>query len=145
MINIRLGGMPAVADVKRLWDKIAFSRGRNPKSIQLALEETDLLLHAWDGSLLVATARVLTDGAYYATIWDVIVDPEYQGLGIGRAVLHRAVAPFIGRGFSFIALFSAESKEPFYERLGFVGHPRGMILQEENFPEKIDPPNALKD
>ncbi len=145
MIDIRLGGMPSVKDVKRLWDKITFSRGRNPESIQLALEETDLLVHAWDGSRLVATARVLTDGAYYATIWDVIVDPEYQGYGIGRAVTHRAVAPFVGRGFSFIALFSAEGKHPFYERLGFVGQPRGMILQEENFPAKIAPPNVHKD
>ncbi|NMP24243.1 GNAT family N-acetyltransferase [Sulfobacillus harzensis] len=145
MIDIRIGKALAIQDVKALWDKIPFARGRNPESIRLAIEETDLCVHAWDGSRLIATARVLTDGAYYATLWDVIVDPEYQGCGIGRAVVHRAVEPFIGRNFSFIALFSAEGKGPFYEQLGFTHHPRGMILQEDRFPEKIPLPNAIKD
>jgi GNAT superfamily N-acetyltransferase len=118
------------SEVKALWDKIAFSRGRDPETIQLAVEETDLLVQAWDGSRLVGTARVITDGAYYATIWDVIVDPEYQGRGIGRALMQRAVEPFLGRGFSFIALFAAEGKESFYEDLGFRPRARAMNLDE---------------
>lgn len=87
-------------------------------------------MQAWDGSRLIGTARVITDGAYYATIWDVIVDPEYQGRGIGRALMQRAVDPFLGRGFSFIALFAAEGKESFYEDLGFRPRARAMNLDE---------------
>lgn len=134
MVEIRTGLTVPTEDVKRLWDKIPFSRGRDPESIRLALEETDLLVHAWDGQRLVATARVITDGAFYATLWDVIVDPDYQGQGIGRNVMRRAVEPFLGRGFSFIALFAAEGKEGFYEPLGFERHPRGMKLLENRWP-----------
>ena len=134
MIDIRIGPSIPIADIKHLWDQIPFSRGRDPESIRLALQETDLLVHAWDDKRLVATARVITDGVYYATIWDVIVDPGYQLKGVGRDVMRRAVEPFLGRGFSFIALFSAENKEPFYERLGFRPHGRGMILDESRWP-----------
>lgn len=133
VIEIRTGTAVSTADIKQLWDKIPFARGRDPETIRLAVEETDLFVHAWDGSRLVATARVLTDGAYYATLWDVIVDPDYQGQGIGREVMERAVNPFVGRGFSFIALYAAEGKEGFYEQLGFAGHPRGMILRESHW------------
>src|SRR4051812_31567064 len=36
---------------------------------------------------LVGLARVLDDGALYASVWDVIVRPEYQRQGIGRALI----------------------------------------------------------
>lgn len=129
----------STADIKQLWDRIPFARGRDPESIRLAIEETDLFVHAWDHKRLVATARVITDGVYYATLWDVIVDPDFQGHGIGRAVMRRAVEPFLGRKFSFIALFSAEGKESFYEKLGFRPHGRGMILDQSQWPEEDTP------
>lgn len=133
-IEIRTGPHVSIPDIKGLWDKISFSRGRSPEAIRLAVEETGLFVHAWDGPRLVGTARVLTDGAFYATLWDVIVDPEYQDQGIGRTLVRRAVDPFLGRGFSFIALFAAEGKEGFYTPLGFKPHPRGMILDESAWP-----------
>ncbi len=138
MIEIRTGPAVAAHDIKALWDKIAFSRGRDPETIRLAVEETDWFVHAWDGDRLVATARVITDGAFYATLWDVIVDPEYQGQGIGKLVMQRAVEPFLDRNFSFIALYAAEGKEGFYTKLGFDAHPRGMKLKESQWPKSPD-------
>lgn len=129
-MEIRAGSDVPTTDIKRLWDQIAFSQGRDPETIRLAVEETDLFVHAWDQHRLVGTARVITDGAYYATLWDVIVDPAYQGRGVGRQLMARCVEPFLGRGLSFIALFAAEGQDGFYESLGFRHHPRGMVLDE---------------
>lgn len=130
MIIFDDGPRVPIAEVKQLWDKISFSRGRSPEAIALALQNSQLLIHAWDTSRLVGTARVITDGVYYATIWDVIVDPEYHDQGIGRRLVERATKPFIGRGFAFIALFYAPGTEEFYQKLGFVPQPRGMIFSE---------------
>lgn len=135
MIDIRSGASVSTEDIKRLWDKIPFSRGRDPETIRLAILGTDLFVHAWDGHRLIGTARVLTDGAYYATLWDVIVDPDYQSQGLGKLLMHHAVEPFLERGFSFIALFAAKDKEGFYEKLGFKPHGRGMTLRESDWPQ----------
>lgn len=132
-MEIRIGRNVPTADIKLLWDQVGFARGRDPETIQLAVQESDLFVHAWDGHLLIGTARVLTDGAYYATVWDVIVHPQYRGKGIGRLLVHRAVEPFLNRGFQFIALFASEGKEPFYEKMGFHPHPRAMILTEADW------------
>jgi GNAT superfamily N-acetyltransferase len=47
---------------------------------------------AWDNERLVGTVRVLTDGHFFATIPEILVLPEYQRQGIGRELMHRAVA-----------------------------------------------------
>jgi ribosomal protein S18 acetylase RimI-like enzyme len=116
--------------VKALWDQVPWARGRDPESIMRALLGSSLVVTAWDEDRLVGTARVVTDGVYYATIWDVIVDQQYQGQGIGTRLTEAAVEPFRGRGFKYIALFAAEGKAGFYERLGFERHPAGMRLCE---------------
>lgn len=127
---LRTGSDVPTRDIKALWDKIEFSRGRDPETIRHAILNTEFFVHAWEEQRLIGTARVITDGAYYATLWDVIVDPSYQAQGVGKALVEAACAPFLNRGFSFVALFSAQAKEPFYEKLGFVRHPRGMKYQE---------------
>ncbi|MHB1611555.1 MAG: GNAT family N-acetyltransferase [Sulfobacillus sp.] len=130
MVTIRTDCNLPIPAVKALWDKISWAKGRDLETIALALSNSALVVHAWDGQRLIGTARVLTDGAYYATLWDVIVDPEFQAQGIGTQLLEASVAPFIHRGFSFIALFAAEGKEDFYKKHGFAIHPRGMKLSE---------------
>ncbi len=116
--------------VKALWDTIPFAEGRDPEAVMRCLLGSNLVITAWDGERLVGTTRVTTDGVYYATLWDVIVHPDHQRRGIGTALVKRAVAPFLGRGFSYIALFSVAGGEGFYERLGFVRHASGMRLAE---------------
>jgi ribosomal protein S18 acetylase RimI-like enzyme len=41
-------------------------------------------LGAWDGDRLVGSIRILTDGYFFATIPEILVDPAYQRRGIGR-------------------------------------------------------------
>ena len=116
--------------VKALWDGVGFAEGRDPEAVMRCLMGSNLVVTAWDGEQLVGTTRVITDGVYYATLWDVIVHPAYRGRGIGTALVQRAIAPFLGRGFSYIALFSVAGGEAFYERLGFSRHPSGMRLTD---------------
>ncbi len=36
-------------------------------------------------------ARATSDHAFNATIWDVLIDPEYQGQGLGKALVEQMV------------------------------------------------------
>ncbi len=50
---------------------------------------------------LIGMARATGDHAFNATIWDVLVDPEYQGQGLGKALVEQMVRCMeggVGRG-----------------------------------------------
>jgi GNAT superfamily N-acetyltransferase len=93
------------------------------------LEQTDAELAAaleasWnvtartsDGRL-VGLARVLDDGLLYASIWDVIVRPERQRGGIGRALLAAVLEQTAGR--RLVSLISTAAGEALYRSAGFA-------------------------
>lgn len=73
----------------------------------------------------VGLARCLTDSAWVAYCCDLAVHGEFQGRGIGEALL-RTCRELLGDGVG-IALLSVEGAVPFYDRLG----PR---LEMERYP-----------
>ena len=68
------------------WDRIEPNTAQN--SLNSSLFNTTVRL---DGQL-IGMARVVGDGFMYFYIQDVIVDPDYQGLGIGHAIMTRVEA-----------------------------------------------------
>ena len=91
------------------------------------LEYTDLALSVWDGERLIGFGRVLTDYVYRASIWDVIVDPAYQGQEIGTQIMERILHhPDLKR----VELFwlCTRDKQAFYGKLGFSADEQtGMV------------------
>ncbi len=70
-----------------------------------------------DGKL-VGLARVLDDGALYASLWDVIVAPGHQRAGLGTQLFTRALKRVADR--SLVALVGTADGAPIYTRAGFV-------------------------
>jgi GNAT superfamily N-acetyltransferase len=69
---------------------------------------------------LIAMARAIGDGGFFIGIYDVVVDPAWQGHGIGTEMMRRLMA-FIETGPWYRTfLFSAPGKEGFYAKLGFL-------------------------
>ena len=75
--------------------------------------------------------RCITDGEYYATIWDCIVKPGYQGKGIGRQIVEKLMEGL--EDMEFIALTSTPGNEPFYRKFGFKLQKTAMVIL--NIPE----------
>jgi ribosomal protein S18 acetylase RimI-like enzyme len=61
---------------------------------------------------------VLDDGVFYASIWDVIVRPEWQRSGIGRALLAAVLEQTAGR--RLVSLVSTAAGEALYRSAGFA-------------------------
>jgi len=76
-----------------------------------------------DDGTLVGMARLLDDGALYATVWDMIVDPAHQRAGIGRAIFDRVLARTDGR--TLVGLVATAAGEPMYRAAGFAERSRG--------------------
>ena len=77
----------------------------------------------------IGIGRVIWDHGYVMYIADIIVIPEYQGNGIGTAIVNRLldyITEHTEEGnFTSVGLTAAEGKEGFYKRFGF-SKSRGM-------------------
>ena len=91
------------------------------------IEHTTFLVTARDGDKAVGMGRVLFDFGYTAYIGDIVVDPEYQGQGIGKSIVQRLMDSVMdaaeeGDVIMFV-LAAAKGKEGFYQKLGFEVRP----------------------
>lgn len=86
---------------------------------------------------IIGMTRVLTDFANIYFLADVIVLPEYQGAGLGRRLLTKAMDYILScaaKGETFqVNLMAENGKEAFYEKFGFARRPNdtggcGMTL-----------------
>ena len=73
-----------------------------------------LNITARDGERLAGCLRILTDGYFFGTITELLVLPEYQGRGVGSALLRlaREHAP------TFLYFGAQPGVEGFYEKNG---------------------------
>ncbi|CAL8467883.1 g7421 [Coccomyxa elongata] len=75
---------------------------------------------------LIGLIRCTSDQVFNATIWDVLVDPEYQGKGIGRFLVIKTVEALKREQIGNICLFADAEAVGFYEQLGFKCDPDGV-------------------
>ncbi|KAJ9147290.1 hypothetical protein P3X46_029467 [Hevea brasiliensis] len=88
----------------------------------------------------VTFAMATGDNVFNAIIWDVVVYPLYQGIGLGKDVLERLVQELLKKGIANIALYSEPRVLGFYKPLGFVADPdgiRGMVYSRKQKKKKI--------
>jgi len=121
-ISYSNGNLPVEAFLelaRRVW-----ARDYDERAAAAALART-MNISAWEGPRLVGSVRILSDGYFFATVPEILVDPDYQGRGIGRELMRVAltVAP---RGKLF---FGAQPQsEEFFRRIGAVSGPVGMVI-----------------
>ncbi|KKO47153.1 acetyltransferase [Arsukibacterium ikkense] len=71
---------------------------------------------------LIGMARIVGDGFMYFYLQDVVVAPDYQGHGLGRALMAR-VESYLSKACpvgATVGLLAAQGKENFYRDYGFV-------------------------
>ncbi len=119
----------AIPKLRALHDTAAWARGRSAHQLRTILRQSDIFLTAWDGDKIVGCARVLTDYAVRALICDVIVDPAYQGQGIGRMLVEAVETHPALRDVETLCLFTTQ-KHDFYAHLGWEDYAGdGMVLR----------------
>jgi ribosomal protein S18 acetylase RimI-like enzyme len=97
--------------------------GREGDKVRRAFEKSSVVCFAKDKLRLVAAGRAFTDGEYHATIYDVVVDPEYQRRGVGSRVMSELLERLpVWR----VLLVAGREVQPFYRRLGFESYDNVM-------------------
>jgi ribosomal protein S18 acetylase RimI-like enzyme len=116
-------------ELQTLFQITAFwARDRRLEDLAIALSHSKPIVSAWDGDRLIGFARATSDGVYRATIWDVIIHPDYQGAGLGRKLVETVLMhPHVNRVERVYLMTTNQQK--FYERIGFeVNSTTTMVL-----------------
>lgn len=79
-----------------------------------------------DVKKLIGMARATSDHAFNATIWDVLIDPGYQGQGLGKALVEKLIRALLQKDIGNITLFADSQVVEFYRNLGFEADPEGI-------------------
>ena len=90
-----------------------------------AFENSHTSVFVYDGDELVGFARAISDDAYQAAVYDMAVAPEYQGRGIGTAIMEHLLNRV---RHCNVILYAAVGKEPFYGKMGLRRMKTGMAL-----------------
>jgi len=83
---------------------------------KLVFENSYAVVFVYDDEKIVGVARALSDGLLQAAIYNVALDEEYQGHGIGREMLNRLIAQLKGQN---IILYTHPQTVLMYEKFGF--------------------------
>ena len=111
-------------------DKLRNSAGwpqMHREQINTGLKNSAFIVAAKDGESTVGMARLVSDGGYVIFVVDVLVLPEYQRRGIGKAMMGKImeyVRSKLKKGYCIqVDLMAAKGKEKFYEEFGFIKRP----------------------
>ncbi|NJL09880.1 MAG: GNAT family N-acetyltransferase [Calothrix sp. SM1_7_51] len=105
--------------LQELLNKTTFwAKGRSISNLSIAIENSEPVITILDGLRLIGFARATSDGIYRATIWDVVIHPEYRGTGLGSKLVETVLAhPRMSKVERVYLMTTHQQK--FYERIGF--------------------------
>ncbi|MGD1922365.1 MAG: GNAT family N-acetyltransferase [Pleurocapsa sp.] len=116
-------------ELEELCDRVGWAR-RPLRKVKKAIAHSFLVVSMWEVKnkkrRLIGFARATSDHAFNATIWDVVVDPNFQGRGLGKAMMKYTITQLRSEDISNITLFADPQVVNFYQRLGFILDPEGI-------------------
>ncbi|MEA5550113.1 GNAT family N-acetyltransferase [Anabaena cylindrica UHCC 0172] len=118
--------------LQNLFNIAAFwAQGRSIKDLGIAIANSDPVISVWDGEKLIGFARANSDGIYRATIWDVVIHPEYQGNGLGIKLVETVLSH--PRMQVERVYLMTTNQQAFYEKIGFqVNSTTTMVLYNQS-------------
>jgi ribosomal protein S18 acetylase RimI-like enzyme len=95
-----------------------WAKERTLAGLAIAIANSKPVVTVWDGDRLIGHARATGDGIYRATIWDVVIAPEYRGAGLGRKLVQTVLAHPNVCDVERVYLMTTHQQK-FYEQIGF--------------------------
>lgn len=105
------------SDLQELFLSVEWYLGKYPAKLAIAMRNSTTVFSAWDGERLVGLINALADGATTVYIPNLLVNPDFQHLGIGRKLMKMMTDEY--KDYLGIGLIANGDKAKFYEGCGF--------------------------
>lgn len=105
--------------LQRLLTLAAFwAKERNLEDLAEAIKNSEPVIAVYSKQQLIGFARATSDGIYRATIWDVVIHPDFRGNGLGSKLVETVLShPRMSRVERVYLMTTHQQK--FYEKIGF--------------------------
>nr|QCI04052.1 hypothetical protein [Antithamnionella ternifolia] len=116
-------------ELEELCDSVGWVK-RPIKKVKIALDNSFLTVCLFyqnnQQRSLIGFARATSDHSFNATIWDVVIHPDFQNKGLGKALMNELIKELRYQDISTITLFADPQVLNFYRNLGFMTDPDGV-------------------
>lgn len=125
-----------IVALQNLLNLCAFwAEGRSQEGLEIAIANSNPVITVWEGERLIGFSRATTDCVYRATIWDVVIHPEYRGIGLGSKLVETMLAHPRINGVERVYLMTTYQQE-FYKQIGFQeNQTTTMVIYNNDFPQ----------
>lgn len=117
-----------------------WAKERAIEDLSVAIANSEPVVSVWDKERLIGFARATSDGIYRATIWDVVIHPDYRGAGLGRKLVETVLShPRMSRVERVYLMTTHQQR--FYETIGFESNSTTtMVLYNQPLESPIPTP-----
>lgn len=103
--------------LKELFLSVEWSSGNYPDKLKTAMENSHSVYTAWDGDKLVGLINSMSDGVMNVYIQYLLVNPHYQGTGIGKQLVLNMLERY--KDYMRKSLIAYGTAAEFYKKCGF--------------------------
>ena len=126
-IDYKFDVTPSAYEIIELYKSSGMPRPVNDKErITKMYENSNLVVTAWNGELLVGVSRCLTDFCWSCYLADLSVRHEYKGKGIGKKLVE-LTKDRIGEQ-TMLLLLSVPTAMEYYPKIGLKKVENGFII-----------------
>ena len=105
------------SDLQELFLSVEWSSGHYPEKLVIAMKNFETVYTAWDGDKLVGLICAMDDGIMTAYIHYLLVNPDYQDMGIGKQLVEKMKDRY--KDYLRIVIVAYNEEVGFYESCGF--------------------------
>ena len=104
-------------EIERLFLSVGWSSGHYPDRLVRAMRGFDTVFSAWCEGRPVGMVCAMDDGEMNAYVHYLLVDPAFQGQGVGRTLVDLIKKKYAD--YLRIAVIAYDDEQCFYENCGF--------------------------
>ena len=104
-------------DLQDLFLSVEWSSGHYPEKLVVAMKNSGAVFTAWDDNKLIGLVNALDDGIMTAYVHYLLINPAYQGKGVGKELVRLISEKYIN--YLRIVLIAYNKEIEFYQSCGF--------------------------